>query len=121
THVISRKQKQIGKTGCSIRTAAMLRHTHGEENADSIGRRNLVGNRDDRGLRYPGDALSVFERVWLKRLRVLVKMVDPLIDELRLVQLVVENIAGDTVHPYRIGRGLGTKKDIGALGHLVLA
>jgi len=81
----------------------MLRDAHSEEDADAVGGSDLVGDGDERRLRDAGDLFGVFERERLERGLVLLEVVDPLGDELSIVQVVIEDVFGHAVEPCAIG------------------
>ncbi len=119
-HVVSGEEEKVGERGGGIGAAGVLGDAHGEEDADAVGSGDLVGDGDEGGLGDAGDALGVFEGVGLEGFFVLVEVVDPLLDELGLVEVVVEDVFGDAVEPGGVGGGVGAEEDVGALGHLVL-
>ena len=99
----------------------MLGDAHRPEDAHALGVRDGVRDGFERLDRQAADARRLFHRERLEALAVRVEAVHPLIDERRVRQAVVQQVAGDGVQPDQVGSRLGMQKQIGAPGHLVLA
>ena len=120
-HVVAGEEKEIGDGGGGVGPAAVLGDAHGPEDAGAVGLGDFVGDGFDVGGGDAGDALGVLEGEGCERFFIGVEVVDPLVDELQLGEVVVEEVFGDGVNPDRIGGGVGADEEVGALGHLVLA
>ena len=120
-HVVAREQEEVGDGGGSVGAAAVLGDAHGPENAGAIG----LGDFKCDGLDVfgcdAGDTLGVLEGEGLEGLFVGVEVIDPLLDEIQLGEVMVEEIFCYGVDPDGIGGGVGADEEVGALGHLVLA
>jgi hypothetical protein len=118
-HVVAGKKEKVRDCAGCIGAAAVLGDAHGEEDAYTIGGRYFVGDRDQYGRSDAGNLFGVFKRIGFERFLVLVELIDPLLNELPVVQVIVEDVLCDAIEPDDVRGRIGADKDVGALGHLV--
>ena len=99
----------------------MLGNAHRKQDADAVGRGNLMRNLGQSALRHAGDLFGILHRVGFQRLLIFLEVIDPLVDEVHLRESAVDDVLRSGAHPHCIGRWVGLKEDIGTLGHLILA
>ena len=68
----------------------------------------------------PQIARRRLHRERLEALAIRVEAVDPLVDERRVREAVVEQVAADGAQPDQVGARLGVQEQVGAPRHLVL-
>ena len=99
----------------------MLRDTHRPQNANAFRLDDLVSDGLQHVLRDAGDSFTELKREWRETQFVFFEPVNPLIDELLLMKVLIEDVTSEGRDPDKVSAGVRAKQDVCAAGHFVLA